>query len=210
MVYHTLVAPVGEDIETMFPIIRTFPTDNIVLITDKEDLKHASDFQKNLEKFKIPVRIAEVKNYSIDEIFKTIKLIADSSKNEIIINVASGNKVTSCLTLCAAYVHGIKAVGMINDSVVLLPIMRFSYYKILSEQKLRILKLLRKKKDCCASLEELSREMKMSLPLVSYHINGSHKVDGLKQMGLIETIDMRKKVEIKLSTLGKMLMAGYL
>lgn len=208
---YLLIAPMGENIETVFLVVRTFPTEKIVLISDKEDLKHANEFRKNLGIFKIPIKIAEVKNYSIDELFKIIKLFADSGEDrEILINVASGNKVTACFTLCAAYVHGIKAVAVIKDSVILLPIMKFSYYKILSNKKLKILKLLYEKEDCCASLEELSREVKMSLPLISYHINGSRRVAGLKQMGLVETIEIGKRVMIKLSNLGKILMAGYL
>lgn len=206
---HTIIAPVGDEMDTIFQIIRTFPTENVVLISDKKDLEQAREFQKNLDKFKIPVKIVEAQKYSIDEIFKIVKSIS-SSKEDVIINVASGDKVSSCLTLCAAYVHGVKAVGVVKDNVMLFPIMRFSYYKMLSEQKLRILKILYQKKDCCASLEQLSKEIKMSLPLVSYHINGNQKVDGLKQMELVETMDAGNRVAVKLSTLGEMLMAGYL
>gem|GEM_PF-4392016 len=50
----------------------------------------------------------------------------------------------------------------------------------------------------------------MSPPLLSYHINGSREVEGLVQMELIETFEKRKKVEVKLSELGRMLMSGYL
>lgn len=206
-----LIAPMGEDIETLFPVIRTFPTESIVLISDKESLKSANEFQKTLKKFRIPVRIVVVKSYSIEEIFKAVKSVADSKgSGEILVNVTSSDKVTSCLTLCAAYVHGMRAVGVVGDNVMLLPIMKFSYYKLLSDQKLRILKFLYQSKDCCASLEELSKNVKMSFPLISYHINGRGKVDGLLQMGLVETAESRKKIEVKLSELGKMLMAGYL
>ena len=207
---HVVIASAGKDIETTFQVIRTFPTERVILLSDKEDLEAAKESQKDFEKFKIPVKIIEIKNYSMEEIFRIIKLIAGSEKNkEIIINVSSGNKVASCLTLCAAYVHGIKAAGVMKDKVILLPIMKFSYYKMLSDQKLRIMKLLDEKQDCCASLENLSKEMKMSLPLISYHINGNLKSEGLKDMGLIETKEAKGKIAVTLSTLGRLLLKGY-
>ena len=49
----------------------------------------------------------------------------------------------------------------------------------------KILKLLYEKEACCSSMEELSRETKMSIPLISYHINGNLKSEGLKTMGLV-------------------------
>lgn len=38
-----------------------------------------------------------------------------------------------------------------------------------------------------SSLEQLSKKTNMSLPLISYHVNGSSKSEGLKDLGLIET-----------------------
>ena len=65
------------------------------------------------------------------------------------------------------------------------------------------------KPDCCISLEELSKKTKMSLPLISYHINGNLKSEGLKKMGLVDTNEMIGRIEIKLSILGRMLLNGY-
>ncbi|MHA1989122.1 MAG: winged helix-turn-helix domain-containing protein, partial [Promethearchaeota archaeon] len=141
-----------------------------------------------------------------------LKTVSESikDKDKIIINVTSGNKVTSCLTLCAAYVYGITAVAVMGDDVMMFPIVRLSYYKAISPRKLKIMELLYKKKNCCESLEQLANELSMSLPLVSYHINGNQKVDGLKQMGLIDTEESRKRTEVTLNSLGEMLMMGYI
>ena len=211
---HTLVAPVGEDMDSIFHLIRTFPTEKVVLISDEQDLPKAEEFSSSLEKFRIPVEIATVKHYTIDELSRLTKNVMEASSgmedSEVIISVASGNKITSCLTLSAAFVNGIKAVGIVDDKVVLMPVMRFSYYKTISDQKLKILKFLHGSPGCCRSLDELSKNMKMSLPLISYHINGNQKVEGLKQMGLVEATEGRKRLSIKLSELGKMMMSGYI
>lgn len=91
----------------------------------------------------------------------------------------------------------------------LLPVLKFSYYRLLTDKKMSILKTL-SKPNCCVSLEDLSKKTEMSLPLISYHINGNLKSEGLKEMGLVEAEEKRGKVEVKLSTLGKMLIGGYI
>ncbi len=203
-----LVSVVGEGMDTIFQVIRTFPTEKVVLISSKEGIKAAKAFQKDLDKFRIPASVIRVDGYTIEELVKTIKGILDSEK-DILINISSGDKISSSLTLCAAYIHGVKAVGVQGDSVVSLPIMKFSYYKSLSDQKLSLLRILYRNRDCCSSLEELSRKASMSLPLISYHINGNRKVEGLKQMGLVDIEESRRRLTIHLSELGRILMLGY-
>ena len=92
----------------------------------------------------------------------------------------------------------------------MLPVLKFSYYKLLTDKKMELLQLLYRKKDCCSSLEELSKKAKMSLPLISYHINGNLKSEGLKSLGLVETAEKKGKVDVKLSMLGRMLVRGYI
>lgn len=72
-----------------------------------------------------------------------------------------------------------------------------------------ILRLLYGDDECCASFEELSKRTKMSLPLVSYHINGTPKSEGLKKLGLVEVKEIGGKSAINLSTMGGLLIKGY-
>jgi hypothetical protein len=58
-------------------------------------------------------------------------------------------------------------------------------------------------------LEQLSKKTGTSLPLISYHINGNIKSEGLKQLGLVDTKEEKGRVSITLSLLGKMLLKGY-
>jgi DNA-binding transcriptional ArsR family regulator len=64
--------------------------------------------------------------------------------------------------------------------------------------------------NCCSSLEQLSRKSGMSLPLISYHINGTPKSHGLKEMGLVETEDIGGRVNLRLTRLGQVLVKGYI
>ncbi|HLG23294.1 MAG TPA: helix-turn-helix domain-containing protein, partial [Candidatus Nanoarchaeia archaeon] len=132
----------------------------------------------------------------------------EGGKN-LIINTATGDRMTTCAATSAAFVNGIKAFSVEKGMAMLLPVLKFSYYRILTDKKMGILTTL-SKPNCCISLEELSKKTKMSLPLISYHINGNLKSEGLKEMGLVDTNETRGRVEIKLSTLGKMLLNGYI
>jgi hypothetical protein len=61
------------------------------------------------------------------------------------------------------------------------------------------------------TFEDLGRELKMSLPLTSYHINGNPESQGLIQLGLVETVGGSKgRIELQLTTLGRLLIRGYI
>jgi Fe2+ or Zn2+ uptake regulation protein len=76
----------------------------------------------------------------------------------------------------------------------------------LSEQKIRILNIL-KREDCFVSLEDLHKELFLSLPLISYHVNGNLKSTGLYDAELIEKTNLKGgRVGVKLSNLGVMIL----
>lgn len=206
-----IIAPVGEDLDSLFVGIKNFPTEKITLITDNNSKHLALKAKEEIDKFKIQVDIKGIKSMNVEDIFECIADIKQFEDNKkLIINSSAGNKFTSCAVTCAGYVNGIKAFFVIGDEVVVLPILRFSYYKLLTDKKIELLKMLYKTKDCCSSLEELSQKTKMSLPLVSYYINGSVKTEGLEAMGLVDVEKVKGKMHISLSTLGRMLVKGYI
>jgi len=90
----------------------------------------------------------------------------------------------------------------------LLPILKLSYYKELSENKLRILKMLDAEK--YQSLKNLSEKLKMSISLLSYHIHGNDKYKGLKEFRLVDIKEETKQLFVKLSQMGKLLLKGYI
>lgn len=211
MAKHVIIAPIGGDNDPIFMGIREFPTERVVLITEDKYKKQAEIVAKDLDRFKIPAIIEKTQGPIWEEIFRIVQETTQSASEneEVIINVASGNGLTNCIATSAAFVNGIKAFGMNDDGqVAVLPVLKFSYYSLLSDKKMGLLKLLAED-DCCKSLEELGRRAKMSLSLVSYHVNGNLKSDGLKQLGLVETFDKNGRVHIQLTTLGKLLLNGY-
>ena len=204
-----VIAPVGDNMDDLYVGIKEFPTERVILITPEDKIDEAKKVQEELKKFKIPVQIAEIKGNVWEAMFQKIAEIKAIEKDkDIIINTATGDKVSTCAATSAAFVNGLKAMSVTDGMAMMLPVLKFSYYNMLTDKKMAILKLL-KKPDCCSSLEELSKKTKMSLPLISYHINGNLKSEGLKDMGLVDTEEEKGKIAVKLSTLGRLLIKGY-
>ncbi|MBI2580832.1 ArsR family transcriptional regulator [Candidatus Woesearchaeota archaeon] len=206
---YVVIAPVGDNIDALFVGLKEFPTERVVLITPQSRVKDALRVKKDLERFKIPASVEEVTGNLMEGMFEVISRVKQiETGRDILVNVATGDRVSTCAALSAAFVNGLKAFGVEHDKVMLLPILRFSYYKMLTDRKLNILKLLFSKDG--KTPEEISRETKMSLPLISYHLNGNRKSEGLKQLGLIETAEGKGKSVVQLTMLGRLLVKGYI
>ena len=208
MTKHIMIAPLGGDTDALFVGIREFSTEKVILISD--DLKKTEPIIKDLEKFKIPVLVKEMKGHAWEEMFRIVgEVVQTHDSNNVLMNVSTGDQMMSCAALSASFVNGIKAMAVDNSEVMILPVLKFSYYKMLTDRKMDLLKTIYNDAQCCASLEQLSKITEMSLPLVSYHVNGNLKSDGLKDLGLVETTENSGRTSITLTTLGRLLVKGY-
>jgi len=205
-----VIAPVGDNMGALFIGIKEFPTERVILLCPPENIDDANKAKKDLEKFQIPVQISEIKGNVWESMFQKISELKEiENEKDIIINTATGDRVTTCAATSAAFVNGLKAMSVMGNDAMMLPVLKFSYYSLLTDKKMGIMNLL-SEPGCCSSLEELSKKTKMSLPLISYHINGNLKSEGLKEMGLVETTEKKGRVNLKLSMLGKLLLKGYI
>jgi len=207
---YVMISPVSNNMDALFVGIREFPTERVILLTSK-DTKNVEKAKKDLERFKIPVQIKETDGDVWEGTFKAMAEIKQIEKNkELIVNVSTGQGSGSGCAICSAsFVNGLRAFSVVGDKVMLLPILKFNYFNAISDKKMAILKELTKP-GCCESLEAISKKTKMSLPLISYHINGTLKSQGLKELGLIETKETKGKVHVELSTMGRLLLKGYI
>ncbi|MFH1316388.1 MAG: hypothetical protein ABII01_02620 [Candidatus Woesearchaeota archaeon] len=205
----TIIAPVGDYMQDIYVAIREFPTEKVILIAPENRSNEAHEAKEGLEKFKIPTKVINVKGHIWEEIFREVALIRKVEQGELIVLVSSGDRESRCAATSAAFVNGLKAVGIDGDHVMMLPVLKFSYYKMLSDKKMGLLKTIYNCKELCSSLEDLSKKTKMSLPLISYHINGTLKSEGLKTMDLVETVESKGRTKVSLTFLGRMLLKGY-
>ena len=209
-----VVAPMGDHMDAIFVGVREFPTEKIILIAPPRYFKDADTTKQDLKRFKIPTHIVKVEGQTEVQIwentFKAISEIKTAEEGkEILVNVATGDRTTRCAATSASFVNGLKAFAVEGEKTMMLPVMKFNYYKLISDKKMKLLNILHDN-DCCSSLDELSKKAGMSLPLISYHINGNLKSEGLKDMGLVETTEDRGRVSVQLSSLGKMINRGYI
>ncbi len=209
-----VIAPMGDNMDALFVGIKEFPTEKIILIAPDRYKNEADSIVNDLERFKIPAHIMHVKGETEVEIWEETFMAISKTRNSeenahILVNVATGDRTSRCAATSAAFVNGLKAFATDKEKAMMLPVMKFDYYKIISDKKMVLLKILHDN-DCCSSLDELSKKSKMSLPLISYHVNGNLKSEGLKDMGLIETVENKGRISVELSPLGRMIVRGYI
>jgi DNA-binding MarR family transcriptional regulator len=207
---YNIVAPVGENLESIFTAIRDFPTEKVYLISKGKHLDKVDELRSVADRLKIVVQVIELKGSLLEGMFKTFAQIKSAvDEDSLLVDVSSADNLDNCAALSAAYVNGLKAFAVIEGKLMMLPVLKFSYYRLLPERKLAIVMFLKSQPDCCASLEDLAQRTKMSLPLVSYHVNGNSKAEGLLTQGLVEThIGPRGKTQIMLTELGRMIAEG--
>jgi hypothetical protein len=206
---YTVIAPVGDNLKALFVGIKEFPTEKVILVTPDENRKEAENVCKKLDEFTIKCEIRGIDQNIMEDMFKIFgNLCQNYNQDDLIVNVATGDRMTTCAAITASFVNGLKAFGVMGDRTMILPIMKLSYYNELSESKLQILGSLDKGE--FMSLKELNKKTGMSISLLSYHVNGNFKYKGLKEYRLIETKEKGKNLYVKLSELGNLLLKGYI
>ena len=205
---YIVIAPVGDNLDALFIGMKEFPTEKVFLITPKDNLRKARKLEKKLRVFSMPVIIKETNGNLMEEMFSSFgEICSQYNHDDLIVNVATGDRLSACAALSAAFANGLKAFGVMNKKPMLLPIMKLSYYNELTDSKFKVLGTLNAEE--YLTLTELGKKTGMSLSLLSYHLNGTLKQKGLLQLRLVEVKEQNKKVLVKLSQMGSLLLKGY-
>ncbi|MBI2598402.1 MAG: hypothetical protein HYW50_04355 [Candidatus Diapherotrites archaeon] len=208
---HVVIAPFEDNARTVLSGIKEFPTEKVVLLVPSHSMAKAREALKEFELVKVPVELVELDSETdFEEVFGKIAHIkAKEKEKDLLLNLNSTHGLLSCILLSAAFVNGIKAFEIMNEKLMVFPVLKFSYYDILSDKKLLILKSLGEH-DCCDSLEDISRRLKLGPSVVNYHVYGNDKNPGLKELGIVEIERQKGKVILKVTTLGKLLLKDKL
>jgi DNA-binding transcriptional ArsR family regulator len=202
-----VIGPDRDSLDVLRKGLREFPCERVVLVTDSDNRKRADKAKLALEAVGLRVAVYKVAGFSFEHLFHTVsELKASGSGQRLVVNVDADYR-SSCIMLSASFVNGVQAIGILDGKVIAYPIMKFSYYSAISERKQKILEAIAKRGEV-ESLEEISQLCGLSLPLVTYHVRGSGEKPGLEELGLVETKKRGKQVAVKLTALGKLLLAG--
>ena len=192
---------------TLGEILKECNVSLIYIIHEKDDEANLKKIWNALKLLNIAAEERNVADPWMD-VFKLVGEVKEGHPDqEILIDGAGGSPVLNVALTCAAFVNGLRAFGKYEDKFILFPVLKFDYYNLLSERKMRILQLLAEPN--VNTLDDLTKGMHMSLSLISYHVNGNIKTDGLKGLGLVETIEKKGRVRIQLTTMGRLLLNGY-
>lgn len=204
-----MIGVIGSDadaLEVLYQGLKEFPAQKVVLITDSRNEFKAFEAKRDLEKIKLDAVVVKSVLNSFEELFSTIAQIKSENSDRLVLNVDC-DYGSSCIMLSAAFVNGVQAIGLLNNEIIAYPIMKFSYYTAITEKKMAILRLVAQR-GRINSLEEISQAIKMSLPLVTYHIRGSREKVGLEELGLVATKRVKKTLQVELTPLGRLLLKG--
>jgi hypothetical protein len=215
MTKHTLqIATLGPDTDPVLVGIRTLPVHKLYLVHLESDKQIAQKLRSDLASvLKVDVETHPIPNNDIlTHVLEGVAGILSKEKEnfeDVIFNVTSGEKLLGCAALSAAFVNGLKAVAIMNGEPMMLPVLKFSYDRLVSQTKLDILKALQKKGGEVQSLEELKELTGYGKPLLSYHIQGAEDSQGLVDLGLVEVKrGDRGRSIIQETTLGRLLTLG--
>jgi hypothetical protein len=203
---YTVIAPVGDHLGALFTALRDFPAERVFLLTPERHRKDAERARQGLARLPVPASVVPIGPAVWEEMFaKVADIKAAERGRELLVVPASGDRTSTCAITCAAFVNGLKAVSVEGEETMLLPVLKFSYYKLLSDKKLGLLRILHAQGPL--RLEALARKARMSLPLLSYHVHGNLKSEGLEELGLVE---FEGRTALRLSMLGRLLIKGYI
>lgn len=206
------MAMLGGDEGAVLVGLRSFPAHKLTLICSNESLSQADKLSTELRgKLRLEVDIVQIKDAAMGTVLETVgRIINDESSNfqDFVMNVGCASKYLTSAGVSAAFVHGVKAFDVAGDQVIELPIMRFSYAQAITEPKLKILLAIEGSGGEVESLEKLTKLMSFGKPLLSYHIRGSERADGLEKLGLVEVErGKRGRLRVKVTPLGRTLLA---
>jgi len=193
----TVLSPVGEGIENLYQMIKDIEADNLILMASSGHEKDIARARKVIEKFGFRINQKVFEDLTSERIIDYI-----SGFEDVCINVATGSPRVQHSAIVASLITGIPALSVSGNQTIVLPQMKLSYYKGISPRKLEIMRAI---SDSPKNITQISRNSDMSLPLVSYHMNGTMKSEGLLEMGLVDEY----KQGLGLTSLGQMVLRGH-
>ncbi|MBS3061121.1 MAG: winged helix-turn-helix transcriptional regulator [Candidatus Diapherotrites archaeon] len=201
-----LIAPFSKDATN---IIQNQSRNSIVktyLLAPKNALSFTQAAEAAFKKNKIPLEILDVDQPDqIDSVHELLgQLKQRESQHPMIFDLSDASEPLGRIVLSFAHLHGLQVTEQRNHKTMEYPVPQQAYFETLSDKKVQVLAILAKK-DCCDSLDDLSKKLNLSPSLISYHVNGTDKNPGLWELGLVEHVRKNGKIVLKLTDLGRLL-----
>ncbi|MDO8625720.1 MAG: hypothetical protein Q7R47_06565 [Candidatus Diapherotrites archaeon] len=203
---HVLVAPFERDIDAVLASTTQYPADKIVLLVPTRAAKHAHSAIQTVEHTKIPCETVPISDETdFEEVFGVLNdLRKKNTGQSVVLDLGNAGGLLSNICLCYAHLYGIDAIQTVSGKTIEYPVAGTAFCEFVKGKKLDILTQIAKK-DCCDSMEDVSRKLSLSASLVSYHLYGTAKNSGLIELGLVEPHRNKNKIVLRLTLLGKLI-----
>ena len=203
----TIICAVGDRPEAIFPALREFSVEHVHLLTHPAYAKEAKQIRADLAKFGVKMTEEEMSDSLWEDTFVKVAAFAKNHPHpeSIVVHTGTGDRVSQCAATSAAFVNGLKAVNGNKDMLFGLPIMRFQYYNVLNDRKRKIMSALQQGSK---SMQAVSKDINVSLSLLSYHVHGNRKSEGLVDMGVVELSEKNNQTYLSLTAMGRLLLQG--
>ncbi len=208
-----MVASVGPEVEPVLIGVRDYAVRKLILLYTPQFRSNAQDIAAKVKPILVETELREIRDD--DVLMDTLRQVREIQAVEglrfqdMIINVASGDKMQTCSALSAAFVHGVPAIGVGDKGPFPMPVLKFSYSELISDAKYRILETLAHLGGGCDSLADLSKASGVEKSLLSYHLRTTREGKGLEEMGLV-SIDrgVLGRLGIQLTEMGRLMLLG--
>ncbi|MEM3656007.1 MAG: winged helix-turn-helix domain-containing protein [Thermoprotei archaeon] len=198
----TLIVPVGNNIQQLFVGLREFPTNKLILVYTEDKRRNVHQLKGQLEIFRLPIEAYELKGNILEDMLDLLFRLRKRNKN-LIVHTSTADASMASIILSVANIMGITAFTVVGDTPLLLPTFKVDLSRLVSKRKLEILNALL---NGPLSFSELGKKVKLSPPLLSYHLNGDRKNRGLLQSGLVVVEGGPKNKIVSLSRLGSLIL----
>ncbi|MFW9863297.1 MAG: DUF6293 family protein [Candidatus Thorarchaeota archaeon] len=207
------IATIGEDTDPVLTGLKNVPSQKLHLICLKRNEKAVHSFAAELgTTLHLDIEVHAITKPIIMMVLEKVSSILreyEGRIDDIVINVAAGEKPLTCGALTAAFFNGLKAFHIMEGALMMFPIMRMSYSSVISQAKMNILQGIQKAEGVVKDLGQLSELTGYGKPLLSYHIRGDDESRGLVDLGLIQAEHKRRgRLQVTLTTLGKAMLLG--
>ncbi len=212
-----MTVPAGTRMDNILDSLSHYKPKKIHVLSTERYAKESEDFKTQMESKGYSVMVINIGDNIWEEVLTKVGDMVCSHHspgkerdNRFIVHTDTGDPMLRSVMTVAAFVNGLRALSYDGGETQLLPLFKLKYQTPLTDKKMQILKILREDITCCRSFEELSKRTGMSLPLISYHVNGNLKSEGLRSLGLVEVTERDGRMNVRMSTQGLLLLNGYI
>lgn len=204
------IIPVGEDVNAIAVGLRHYPATAFAFLAIPDHMELAESCVERFAVLGVPISVHRIEGNPLAGMFHLFeRILRENSESNVVVNVGAAGKHVACAAISACFVNGLNAFHVLDDVLVPLPIMRFSYRDQLGQTKKHILESLSSRGGVARDLNDLVEWTGLSKSLLSYHLRGNEDSVGLEELGFLNLIRSKQgRLMAELSPMGELVLIG--